>query len=289
MKKLVILIFSFIICLFLTPAAWAIKIGLYTDCNDSIYVGVSKGGVIQNVQTSAYILILNQMKPYKIKKQGNYILITFDKKDYRISAKEIMIKSTRNDGLVYIKKRWYKGNLTILNTQKGLTVINDVDMESYIKGVVPAEMPVGWNTEAHKAQAIAARSYAVANSGKRLSYGYDLKDTPVDQNYMGVSIESAKTNKAVESTSGQVLTYDGNIIPAYYHASAGGKTLSAKKVWGKDLPYIKSVNSFDRNVKRNGHRVGMSQHGANVLASRGYNAYQILGYFYKNVSLRKLY
>jgi len=288
MKKCAIFILLAIFCLFLSPAAWAIKIGLYTQTKDTIYVGVSKGGVIQNSKTSAYILVLNKMKPYKLKKMGKYILITVDNKDYRIGAKEIRIKSTRKDGLVFSKRRWYKGDLVVLNTKKGLTVINDVDMESYIKGVVPAEMPVSWNTEAHKAQAIAARSYAMANSGKRLEYGYDLKDTPLDQNYMGASIETVKTNKAVDATRGQVLVHDGKIIPAYYCASAGGSTLSARKVWGNDLPYIKPVKSFDSKIPRNGHRVGMSQHGANILANKGYSAYQILGYFYKNVALRRL-
>ena len=162
-------------------------------------------------------------------------------------------------------------------------------MENYIKGVVPAEMPTSWNFEAHKAQAIAARSYAVANTGKRLEYGYDLKDTPQDQNYMGVSVETLQTNRAVEASHGQVLVYNDKVIPAYYHASAGGSTLSARHVWGKELPYLMPVKSFDEKVPRSGHRVGMSQNGAQILAKRGYNAYQILGYFYKNVMLRKLY
>lgn len=270
-------------------AAFAVKIGLYTHYNDKIAIGVSKGGVIENAKTGAYILVLNQMKPYKIKKRDGFIQIEFDKKVYRIRSKEIIIKTTRPDGLVFAKNRWYKGHLLVLNDRKGLTVINELGLEDYIKGVVPAEMPTSWDIEAHKAQAIAARSYAVANMGKRLEYGYDLKDTPQDQNYIGISAETIQTNRAVDSTKGQVLVHNGKIIPAYYHASAGGSTLPARRVWGKDLPYIKAVKSFDDKIPKNGHRVGMSQNGAQILAKKGYSAYQILGYFYNDVMLRKLF
>ena len=289
MKLLRTLIFLIIACIVGSSSASAIKIGLYTQYNDEVCVGVSQGGVIENADTGVYILLLNPMKPYKLKKRGNYIQLEVDKNKYRIGAKEIIIKNTRKDGLVFTKRKWYKGKLIVLNTRKGLTVINDIDMENYIKGVVPAEMPPTWNIEAQKAQAIAARSYALANMGKRLEYGYDLLDTPQDQNYMGVSEETLQTNRAVDVTKGQVLVYNGKIIPAYYHASAGGHTLSAKRVWGKNIPYLQAVRSFDSNVHKNGHGVGMSQNGANYLANKGYSAYQILGYFYKNVRLRRLY
>ena len=156
-------------------------------------------------------------------------------------------------------------------------------IEDYLLGVVPSEMPSKWNIEAHKAQAIAARSYAIANLGKRKHSGYDLKDTPLDQAYGGASAETPQTTRAVMQTRGIVLTYGGKVIPAYYHASSGGKTVSSGAVWARDLPYIKSVPAYDEGIRKNGHGVGMSQHGANNLANKGYNAYQILNYFYKNV------
>ena len=84
------------------------------------------------------------------------------------------------------------------------------------------------------------------------------------------------------------MIYDLKIIPAYYSASAGGHTVSAGKVWERDLPYIRSVPSYDDNIKKNGHGVGMSQHGANNLAKQGYNAYQILQYFYKNIRFARI-
>ena len=97
-------------------------------------------------------------------------------------------------------------------------------LEEYLKGVVPSEMPSKWNMEALKAQAIAARSYAVATStaGKHASKGFDLVDTTADQAYGGASSETPQTTRAVLSTRGEVLTYDNKIIPAYYNQDKDG-------------------------------------------------------------------
>ena len=199
-----------------------------------------------------------------------------------------MVLKTEKECFVSVKNKWYRGNLMIQNKEGKLTVINNVNIEDYIKGVVPSEMPSGWETEALKAQAIAARSFALANLGKRAKYGYDLNDTTEDQVYGGATAETSKTNQIVEDTKGLVLIYDLKIIPAYYSASAGGQTINASSAWGSDLPFIRSVPSYDDNVKKNGHGVGMSQHGANNLAKQGYNAYQILQYFYNNVKFARI-
>ena len=119
-------------------------------------------------------------------------------------------------------------------------------------------------------------------------YGYDLKDTPEDQAYGGASAEKSNTNDAVSETEGIVLVCQGKIVPAYYSASAGGKTRTGGQVWSADLPFLKSVPSFDDGIKKNGHGVGMSQYGANNLAKRGYNAYQILKYFYANTKFARV-
>ena len=204
-----------------------------------------------------------------------------------MDSDEIAIRPN-GDGFVSAKSRWYRGIFIVKNVNGSLVLINKLNIESYLRGVVPAEMPSSWEYEAHKAQAIAARSYALANLGKRAKWGYDLKDTPEDQAYVGASGETDRTDKAVADSYGIVLIYDLKIIPAYYSASAGGHTVSAGKVWERDLPYIRSVPSYDDNIKKNGHGVGMSQHGANNLAKQGYNAYQILQYFYKNIRFARI-
>lgn len=281
MKRLGVLITLFCVIVFAQPAH-AIKIGLYTNV-DAVRVGASSYAPIINSRTNRTIYTLSPMRNYEFKAYEDNILIKVSGRYYSLDTDEIAIRPESN-GFVSAKNRWYRGIFIIKNRNGMLTLINKLDIESYIQGVVPAEMPSSWAYEAHKAQAIAARSYALANLGKRGAYGYDLKDTPEDQAYNGASAETKQTNQAVADSYGIVLIYDLKIIPAYYSASAGGQS----KTWEKQLPYIRSVPSYDGNVKRNGHGVGMSQHGANNLAKQGYNAYQILQYFYKDIRFARI-
>lgn len=274
------------LCLFLCSVnpVFAIKIGLLTDVS-SAGVGTSGDGVIIDARTNKTVTELKQMKGYLIVARNKKMAIRINGEYKDINSDRIVIKSSQ-DGFVSTKKKWYRGNLIIQNNNGRLTVINDVDLESYLKGVIPSEMPTSWDVEAHKAQAIAARSYALANLGKRAAKGYDLEDTPRDQAYGGASAENRGTTKAVNDTRGIVLTHNQRIISAFYTASAGGKTKTAS--WGGNVPYLRSVPSYDASVGKKGHGVGMSQHGANHLAKQGYNAYQILKYFYKDVSFARL-
>ncbi len=265
-----------------TPDANALKIGLIDNANE-FTVGFSTQGVFVDKNTQKILLKGIPMLPYSVKKNGSQLIVTSNGKKYKFKARSIELKTSKR-GLVFSKGKWYRGSFIVLNNNTGITLINNVDLESYLLGVVPAEMPSSWNLEAHKAQAIAARSYAIANLGKRQKKGYDLKDTPHDQAYGGISAETAKTNNAVIQTKGQVLVHKGKVIPAYYHSSSGGRTTNSK--WGKNIPFIKCVDAFDSFKPKNGHGVGMSQYGANYLANYGYNAYQILAYFYKDVNLK---
>lgn len=264
---------------------YAIKIGLQVNAS---WVGVGSSGATSliDANTNKTVTRIAGMKGYEIVPYKNTMAIKLDGKFYQIYSDNVVLKPPIN-GFISAKNKWYRGYLIIQNKNQKLTVINNVGMEDYLKGVVPSEMPSSWELEALKAQAIAARSYAIANLGKRASFGFDLKDTPEDQAYGGATAETSKTNTAVEETSGLVLTYNYKVVSAFYSASAGGQTVTSKQAWGNDLPYLRSVPSFDDNVKKNGHGIGMSQHGANNLAKQGYNAYQILQYFYKNVKFAR--
>ena len=285
MKNLRLFITIFVMLIFIQPAH-AIKIGLITGV-ESVRLGASNYANIINSRTNHKVYTLDPMRNYEFKAYGTKITIKIAGKYYNLDSDEIAIRPN-GDGFVSAKNRWYRGIFIVKNVNGSLVLINKLNIESYLRGVVPAEMPSSWEYEAHKAQAIAARSYALANLGKRAKWGYDLKDTPEDQAYVGASGETDRTDKAVADSYGIVLIYDLKIIPAYYSASAGGHTVSAGKVWERDLPYIRSVPSYDDNIKKNGHGVGMSQHGANNLAKQGYNAYQILQYFYKNIRFARI-
>lgn len=286
MKKFLILTLIILTQFILAKPSYAIKIGLVEGAG-RVNVGASIKGQIINVHTNRQLYVLSPMRAYELRAYKNRIAIKIGNDYYDLQTNNIVLRPMGN-GFISVKRKWYRGQFIIFNRNGGLVVINKIDIEDYIKGVVPSEMPSGWSFEAHKAQAVAARSYALANLGKRASHGYDLKDTPEDQAYGGASAETSKTNRAVDDTHNIVLIYDLKIIPAYYSASCGGHTSSASDVWTRNLPYLQSVPSFDDSIKRNGHGVGMSQHGANNLAKNGYNAYQILQYFYKGVKFARI-
>lgn len=286
MKRLTLSFFIiFLMSVFANPC-YAIKIGLQTEV-DRIGIGASAETSLIDANTHKTIMKFDAMKGYELIPYKNTMAISLNGKFYQIYSDNVVLKCPPG-GYLSAKGKWYRGILIIQNKNKKLTVINDIELEDYIRGVVPSEMPPSWELEALKAQAVAARSYALANLGKRAKFGYDLKDTPEDQAYGGASAETERTNKAVQSTQGLVLTYNMKVVPAYYTASAGGKTVNAAAVWGNDLPFIRSVPSYDDEIGKKGHGVGMSQHGANNLAKQGYNAYQILDYFYKNIKFAKV-
>ena len=286
MKRIFTLIIFLSLQLLAVNPCFAIKIGQQNGVNRA-FIGTYNQGQIVNARTNKLLYTMSAMKGYEFRAYKDSIAIKVLSDYFNLDSNFVVIKPA-SGGFISAKNRWYRGYMIVYNRGGFLTVINNVNIEDYIKGVVPSEMPSSWCFEAHKAQAIAARSYALANLGKRASSGFDLKDTPEDQAYGGASAEAQQTNRAVTDTNGIVLIYNLKIIPAYYSASAGGQTSSSSDVWMRNLPYLKSVPSFDDNVKRNGHGVGMSQHGANNLAKKGYNAYQILQYFYNGTKFARI-
>lgn len=268
--------------------AYAIKVGLVLD-DDKIYFGTATEGQIVDTTTSKQIMPLCKLTTYEIKAKRNHLEIrTEDSEKTKIEKDRITIRTLDSSSYICIKQKWYKGTIHIINNNGNMTVINDVGIEDYVRGVTPAEMPSSWNMEALKAQAIAVRSYAIANLGKHASQGFDLLDSTMDQVYNGVLAETSATNQAVEETKGLVLTYNNKIISTMYSASAGGQTKSALQAWGNDIPYLQSVKSYDDETGIRGHGVGMTQYGAKNLADMGYNAYQILAYFYTGAHFARI-
>jgi len=139
----------------------------------------------------------------------------------------------------------YRGELRLLRRDGGLPVVNRIRLDLYLRGVVPYEMPKGWHAEAYKAQAVVARSYALATMHSATDF--DLYADTRNQVYGGIKAETPATNQALGATASRVLTYGGRIIVAYYHSSSGGRTDSSRDVWhGPSIPYLVSVpDPFD--------------------------------------------
>jgi stage II sporulation protein D len=136
--------------------------------------------------------------------------------------------------------RGYHGKLTVSSDGKQLTVVNTVGLEQYLKGVVPAEMPSKWPPEALKAQAVAARSYALANLAK--AKAYDLYGDTRDQVYGGIAAESPQASAAVDATRAQVVLYGGKVANTLFFSTSGGRTVSALESIGVPVPYLVSVD-----------------------------------------------
>jgi len=146
----------------------------------------------------------------------------------------------RRDASVYIGKRAFRGNLDIIRTkEKKLLAINHVDLEDYLKGVLYHEVSHWWPIETLKAQAIAARTYALYQKSIRQDKDFDLTNDIYSQVYGGRQSERMKTNKAIKLTRGKVLTFKGDIFPTYYHATCGGYTEDASNLWNINLNSLK--------------------------------------------------
>jgi stage II sporulation protein D len=138
--------------------------------------------------------------------------------------------------------RPYRGRIEVFtNTRGALTVVNVLGLEDYVKGVVPNELSAGGFPllEAHKAQAIAARTYALRNRGQFMSQGYDLLPTTRSQVYRGLVSENALSSRAVDETRGIVATFDGEPINALYTSTCGGRTEDAANIFDNAVPYLK--------------------------------------------------
>jgi stage II sporulation protein D len=137
--------------------------------------------------------------------------------------------------------RPYRGSIRV-DVQRGrLRAINVVGLEPYLYGVVPAEVPDDWPAEVLKAQAVAARTYALAT--RKSEGAFDLYDDVRSQVYRGIDEEEASTNQAVDETAGEVLLYNGRMVITYFHSTSGGRTASIADVWpgSNPVPYLVSV------------------------------------------------
>jgi stage II sporulation protein D len=132
----------------------------------------------------------------------------------------------------------YRGTVKVVRGA-GLMMINEVPLESYLRGVIPHEVSPDWPREALKTQACAARAFALGS--RQPSRSFDVYCDVRDQAYVGVGIEDSRTDAAVRDTAGVCPTYDGKPILATYFSCSGGQTESVKYVWGGDYPYLKGV------------------------------------------------
>jgi len=157
----------------------------------------------------------------------------------RSSAPLTFASSDETNAPVRFNDRPYRGRIEVFANPRGsLTVVNVIGLEAYVRGVVPNELSFP-ALEALKAQAIAARTYALKNRGQFAPEGFDLLPTTRSQVYRGLSSETPLTTRAVEETRGVVATYNGEPINALYTSTCGGRTEDVKNIFIEDVPYLR--------------------------------------------------
>lgn len=148
------------------------------------------------------------------------------------------------EGQIQVNEKSFKGSMEIIGEPGGtLTVINELPLEDYVMGVLAGEIPRNWPLEALKAQAIAARTFAVLKrtTAREANAPYDLENTALFQMYQGSGLVNENIRQAVLETQGQIATYDSSPIQAFFHSNCGGETCGAMDVWSQDKPYLKPV------------------------------------------------
>lgn len=161
---------------------------------------------------------------------------------YHANEAEYAFKEVAADPYLKYNGVAYRGGMIIRRfSGSDLTLINTVTLNEYLYGVLPKEMAADWPLEALKAQAVAARNYAVTAMGKHKSRGFDLCATADCQVYGGYRVESPLCRQAVDETTDRFLMYDGKLVQAFFHSNSGGKTENSENVWSAAVPYLKGV------------------------------------------------
>jgi stage II sporulation protein D len=144
-------------------------------------------------------------------------------------------------GDLLINGTHYAGDIEVWRGKSGMYLIDELPLEEYIENVVNSEVGSNWDMEALKAQAVIARTYALyQKASNNRNPGYDLTSSVLHQVYKGNTVD-ARVAYAVMQTKGEVLTYDGQLIEAFYHSTSSGSTEEPAEVFGKSYPYLRAV------------------------------------------------
>lgn len=192
---------------------------------------------------------LSPERRYKVKRNGENLVLRTDSNRYIETFKDnvkltgTLQKVLAGRSLGGADNARYRGYLKLVpDGRRDLQVVNVVGLERYLQGVVSAEVPASWPANALQAQAVAARSYALA-TGKEKGNFDQYADTR-SQMYLGAKGETGATNRAVSATKGEIVTYQGKVATTYFFSASGGKTESIENAWpgSKPVPYLTGVD-----------------------------------------------
>lgn len=246
MKKILSIISSFLLLLIYLPtnSKAAELVNYPNEVNISVHLAASvtmtlNGSYQLNNKDTGTVTPVPQNTTITVRKDTTSVSVSYDGFSQN-ATKGFELQELTGDGLSLVKisnGHTYRGSFFLKPNGSKIEIINFLDMEDYLKGVVPSEMPASWPKEALKAQAISARSYA-ANTMM-------LTSTASSQVYRGYSGEDARTNAAIQETAGLLVKYNGKPIQTFFFSTSGGRTANVGDVWNsnqKDFPYLVSVD-----------------------------------------------
>ncbi|QXM05927.1 SpoIID/LytB domain-containing protein [Crassaminicella indica] len=211
---------------------WRVWTGLYTNYSDAEEAFEMIKALFPDIDLR--IISKDDKRIQVLNKYGKVLFM------YNTRNKDYYFKSF--SGIIELDGKKFRGSMMIKRyLDSDLTVINQLGLDEYLYSVVPKEMSGDWPIEAQKAQAVAARSYAVLNLNRHKNYGFDLCSSIHCQVYGGYSSENPRTQRAVDETKGKVITYDGKVVAALYHSNSGGHTEDSENVWSNPLGYLRGV------------------------------------------------
>jgi stage II sporulation protein D len=225
-----------------------LRIGLVVGV-PSVTVGGGAELVVAD-PTGARLAVIRAGEQWRVVPSGTGIALQPPDREGPSATEVVALLTTDPARQVWLNGRPYRGSIHIARDTAGLTVVNRVVLESYLLGVVSAEMGrrAPEEFEALKAQAVASRTYALRNLGRRSALGFDLHAGVADQVYGGSASETADGAEAVRATRGLVLTYDGAPIDAFYYSTCGGQTADGVEAFrAASRPYLRSFADVDEN------------------------------------------
>ena len=220
------------------------------DVRVGLVVGVSTatvgggGGLAVTDPGGAYLARIAPGETWRVTITGTGLALVSPAGGSTTPATQLDVEPDDSSAPVMVNGRGYGGSVTALRDRTGVTLVNRLPLETYLNGVVSAEMgrrgPA--DREALRAQAVVSRTYALRNAGRWLADGFDLQSGVTDQVYGGLGAETPEGLEAVASTRGQVLTYGGAPIDAFFYSTCGGRTAEGTEVFpGAERMYLRSV------------------------------------------------
>lgn len=215
---------------------WGVWTGFYADKDTADKEMLNLSAKLNSTPLSVVIPSSSRLIAYNNDFEPSFI---FGSADLKLIARP---DSSNNPRVISINGKQYRGEVEFRRfSNSDMTVINIINIEEYLYGVVPGEIESYSPIEAIKAQAVAARTYTYLSMGKYKKWDFDVVNTVDSQVYGGFDIEHPATNRAVEETKGKKVLYNGKLASLFYFSSSGGMTEDNINVWGSSIPYLKSV------------------------------------------------